>query len=69
MAELHPWQIPIADRAERSLRDHRFHVLATCTGSGKSYISAEVIRRLDRPCENTYLCFRDARDIQKRRRT
>lgn len=49
MATLHPWQVPLADRAESSLRSKRFHVLATCTGSGKSYISAEVIRRLDRP--------------------
>lgn len=31
------------------MRKHRFHVLATCTGSGKSYIASEVIRRLDRP--------------------
>lgn len=23
--------------------------------------------KLNGPCENTYLCFRDARDIQKRR--
>lgn len=49
MAELHPWQRPIADKAERSLREHRFHVLATCTGSGKSYIAAETVRRLGRP--------------------
>ena len=49
MAELHPWQVPLADRVESSLRKHRFHILATCTGSGKSYIAANAIRRLDRP--------------------
>ena len=46
---MHPWQTPLADAAERSLRENRFHTLATCTGSGKSYISAEVARRLGRP--------------------
>lgn len=48
-ASLKPFQIPLADKAERSLRKDRLHVLATCTGSGKSYISADVLRRLDRP--------------------
>lgn len=49
MAELFPWQVPLADKAEASLRAHRLHILATCTGSGKSYIAAEVARRIDRP--------------------
>jgi hypothetical protein len=48
-ANLLDYQKPIADRVEASLLAHRFHVLATCTGSGKSYISADVMRRLQKP--------------------
>lgn len=49
MAELYDWQKPLADRAEKALRGRGFDVLATCTGSGKSFIAAEVARRLGRP--------------------
>lgn len=49
MGELLPFQIPLAARVEASLRERRFHLLATCTGSGKSFIAAEVARRLQQP--------------------
>jgi hypothetical protein len=47
--QLFPWQMPIADTVEKSLRERKLHILATCTGSGKMYITADVIRRLQRP--------------------
>ena len=47
--ELYEWQRPLADAAERSLRENRVFVLGACTGSGKTPVTCEVIKRLGCP--------------------
>jgi len=47
--ELFEWQRPLADAAVRALGRDRVFVLGACTGSGKTPITCEVIKRLGCP--------------------
>ena len=46
---LKEWQTPIADACEKSLNERRFFVNACATGSGKTFVSCEVMNRRQRP--------------------
>lgn len=43
------WQVPVADRAEGSLRKHGVFLCSACTGAGKTYIALECANRLNAP--------------------
>ena len=43
------WQVPVADKAEGSLRRHGVFLCSACTGAGKTYIALECARRLGCP--------------------
>lgn len=43
------WQVPIADACEKALNERRFFVNACATGSGKTYVSCDVMGRRKRP--------------------
>lgn len=46
MFSLLPWQLPHASAIERSLRENRVALDTSLTGRGKSYVAAEMARRL-----------------------
>ena len=46
MAELLEFQKPVVEKAVAALANGRVFIVSTTTGSGKSYMAAETIRRL-----------------------
>jgi hypothetical protein len=46
MAQLFHWQQPVAEKIISALQKHRFCIAACCTGSGKTFLALEAVKRI-----------------------